>query len=682
MKKKKRNKSYKNYIIPIILSIIILGSIGVFAELYLSNDNSRNINYGNVTFNNSGIVGQSGRLFIRGFDKVVCDYNITTYQDDIKMCDYVCSIDGDCSDEINLCINESTNNCLLLGNNFSISNTINMRSYFTLQGSTGTGYSISLPTKGTFLNWNGNVGGVMINASGLTNYEITKIHITGNFIAGTGIKTGYNARGKRVIFSYLHFDSINGTSIDFGHNVDDTMLLEITCRNGGADSICLKNYVSMVNVYHSLIGAQQRAGVYWDGDFGAATPSGNSINFFGTLFSNNYDNIMLNCSGCSGASGHYFIGMDNVWSEGVGRSFIRSIGTNSEIWGINANNLWLGYPNTTDFFYFNNSRHKTYLNFYGGWVYNPSIRQMNLNENVSVSFINMRNSEDLNITGTTDILRIDRNTIDSASLRKVSDQGLVLDLNLNNNTLYYNGSNYIIYDSSQYSNNAYIKSLNYMNNTCVNEFCGFFNHTNSVNSYIVIPKTETLNFSGNMPLTISLWVYPRTRQSGDSMFADDDELTLQFDGSLRAQFVLNSFTTNDRAITSKAPLNNTWYHIVGSYDGTTIKAYVNGELQGTSKPTGSYAYSSAQYQIGYDGSQSPWDGYIDNIQVYNRALTDNEIKYLFSIRNPEINTNIKQFFSISITNVLPLCNSLKDGTIARNSTKLYFCNSTDWNALY
>jgi hypothetical protein len=51
-------------------------------------------------------------MWVRSWDKVVCDYNATTYNSDVMQCDYVCSSDGDCSDEINLCIAIAENNCL------------------------------------------------------------------------------------------------------------------------------------------------------------------------------------------------------------------------------------------------------------------------------------------------------------------------------------------------------------------------------------------------------------------------------------------------------------------------------------------------------------------------------------------------------------------------------------------
>ena len=79
-----------------------------------------------------------------------------------------------------------------------------------------------------------------------------------------------------------------------------------------------------------------------------------------------------------------------------------------------------------------------------------------------------------------------------------------------------------------------------------------------------------------------------------------------------------------------------WHHVVGTYDkdgGTSnMNLYVDGSLFQTGTKTGSILTSSYDFIIGY--TSSSFDGTIDEVRIYNRALSANEINqnYLHSVR--------------------------------------------------
>jgi hypothetical protein len=72
---------------------------------------------------------------------------------------------------------------------------------------------------------------------------------------------------------------------------------------------------------------------------------------------------------------------------------------------------------------------------------------------------------------------------------------------------------------------------------------------------------------------------------------------------------------------------NTWTHLAMTYDGANMRFYVNGALVGTRAATGSIATSTNPLRI---GGNAPWGEYfagqIDDVRVYNRALTLAEIQ--------------------------------------------------------
>lgn len=76
---------------------------------------------------------------------------------------------------------------------------------------------------------------------------------------------------------------------------------------------------------------------------------------------------------------------------------------------------------------------------------------------------------------------------------------------------------------------------------------------------------------------------------------------------------------------------NTWYHTAFTYDGSKVTLYLNGEADGSFPAAGRIQDDPAKSSfIGWDpeaagGYHSPLDGAIDEIAVYNRALTSKEI---------------------------------------------------------
>jgi hypothetical protein len=65
-------------------------------------------------------------------------------------------------------------------------------------------------------------------------------------------------------------------------------------------------------------------------------------------------------------------------------------------------------------------------------------------------------------------------------------------------------------------------------------------------------------------------------------------------------------------------------HIACSYDGTTLKCYLNGE-ETDSTPMGAITSSSTPVLIGSDGWGCDWIGAIDDVRMYNHTLSESEI---------------------------------------------------------
>jgi hypothetical protein len=72
---------------------------------------------------------------------------------------------------------------------------------------------------------------------------------------------------------------------------------------------------------------------------------------------------------------------------------------------------------------------------------------------------------------------------------------------------------------------------------------------------------------------------------------------------------------------------NTWTHLAGTYDGTTLRLYINGVQVSSQAQTGAIGTSTQALTIGGDTIAGQfWSGLIDEVRIYNRALTQAEIQ--------------------------------------------------------
>jgi hypothetical protein len=73
-----------------------------------------------------------------------------------------------------------------------------------------------------------------------------------------------------------------------------------------------------------------------------------------------------------------------------------------------------------------------------------------------------------------------------------------------------------------------------------------------------------------------------------------------------------------------------WHHIVGVYDGSRFSLYVDGALSAYREASGRLATNGYPVCIGenYEQQGSYWNGWIDDVRIYNRALSAEEVARL------------------------------------------------------
>ena len=96
-----------------------------------------------------------------------------------------------------------------------------------------------------------------------------------------------------------------------------------------------------------------------------------------------------------------------------------------------------------------------------------------------------------------------------------------------------------------------------------------------------------------------------------------------------------------RALGTTNFVTGQWYHTVGTYDGSNVKIYVNGVLEGTTSYTATPGTTDQPLVIGrWYGNYNAYyhDGEIDQVRIFNKAISDSEVTTLYNETASTINT--------------------------------------------
>jgi len=90
--------------------------------------------------------------------------------------------------------------------------------------------------------------------------------------------------------------------------------------------------------------------------------------------------------------------------------------------------------------------------------------------------------------------------------------------------------------------------------------------------------------------------------------------------------------TSTVAITGSSQADGNWHHIVGTFDGTYARIYLDSTLEMTSSAWPySIAANSNTFSIGSDETtQYYYSGYLDEVGLWSRAITQTEVNKLYN----------------------------------------------------
>jgi hypothetical protein len=148
-----------------------------------------------------------------------------------------------------------------------------------------------------------------------------------------------------------------------------------------------------------------------------------------------------------------------------------------------------------------------------------------------------------------------------------------------------------------------------------------FDFNNSTNT-IVFEAGVSTHLSPTTALQFELWFNADTIGSDVLLYCRGNSTTVGYgfwfwNSNLRAQIGSTGWTNLTYALSSLSV--NTWYHIVGNWNGTTYKLYLDGTEVNTGAYAGSQTYSGAQMTIGTRASGDDFDGTIDELRISDIA---------------------------------------------------------------
>ena len=153
---------------------------------------------------------------------------------------------------------------------------------------------------------------------------------------------------------------------------------------------------------------------------------------------------------------------------------------------------------------------------------------------------------------------------------------------------------------------------------------------------VIVSNSPSLNpFSG---ITISTWVKadswgsaghaPRLLEKGSS----DNQYALLSVTTGQLEFLLRSVSNG--VLLASAPSTGAWHHLAATFNGSSMVLYIDGQIAALQPASGVLAITPDPLSIGSAPSgsiSSFFNGALDDVRVYGRALSASEISQLYNI---------------------------------------------------
>jgi hypothetical protein len=268
-------------------------------------------------------------------------------------------------------------------------------------------------------------------------------------------------------------------------------------------------------------------------------------------------------------------------------------------------------------------------------------------------------------------------------------------------------SSALLHFNENSGNIAYDESSNGNDGTIINatwttgRFGNALEFSDAVDDYVRIPHSTSLNITDE--ITLMAWIYP---YKSSSEITVGQNIVNKGTGTTASYRLVNNKNVDKlrfglridgtwQGCDSIELVKNNWYHIAGTYNGTDMVIYVNGQPKNICNRPGSITTTSDDLYIGTasEGRNGDFDGKIDEVHILNRALSEGEIadEYYKTLEYGEHDVTVyaqdavsnlnstTRYFTVMpppITITAPLNGTISDNTPNLNLTTRELANIT------
>lgn len=151
------------------------------------------------------------------------------------------------------------------------------------------------------------------------------------------------------------------------------------------------------------------------------------------------------------------------------------------------------------------------------------------------------------------------------------------------------------------------------------------------NDNISIADNNSLDISS--AITIETWVYA-TKNSGiqnvickSSLASNNGYIFPRTDDGWSTVIIYLHTGAGWQTLSAPYPSLNAWHHLAASYEGTTVKLYIDGEIAASRSLTGSITANTNALTFGNQpGFTEFYGGYLDEVRIWNVARTQAQIQ--------------------------------------------------------
>ena len=161
--------------------------------------------------------------------------------------------------------------------------------------------------------------------------------------------------------------------------------------------------------------------------------------------------------------------------------------------------------------------------------------------------------------------------------------------------------------------------------------------------HVVIPNDESINLSGE--ISLAAWIRPRAGEGFRNILAHGYSLSPKAEVFLRLNgetYEVGAWDGQNHVASAQIPegdvaltesSRNRWTHLAGTYDGTSWHLYRNGKEIASHESNVGAMRVPAPWLIGSapGGAERQYFGAIDDLRIYRRSLTSEEVERLYKL---------------------------------------------------